>query len=106
MDREQERIKMERRKMVVCMEYIARQINDEEVFEGWLMCGVADGDIPYGCLDVGTDYIDDYIGDETFKDIMSCFLRRMVGAWNSGGLYCGDIVSEDKSDMEEVDNDG
>lgn len=97
---------MERRKMIVCMEYIARQINDEEVFIGWLMGGVADGDIPYGCLDFSTDNIDYYIDNETFKDIMSCFLRRMVEAWNSGGLYCGGVVSEDKSDMEEVDNDG
>ena len=26
--------------MVLAMEYIARQINDEDVFEGWLMCKV------------------------------------------------------------------
>ena len=94
---------MERRKMVVCMEFIARQINDEEVFYPWLAVGVADGDIPYGCLDVGTDYVDDYIDDGTFRDIMSVFLRRMVGAWNSGGLYCGGIVSENKSDLEDGD---
>ena len=91
---------MERRKMIVCMEYIARQINDEEVFMGWLMGGVADGDIPYGNLDIATDNIDYYIDNETFKDIMSCFLRRMVGAWNSGGLYCGDVVSESKEEGE------
>ena len=35
----------ERAKMVLAMEYICRQINDEVAFNGWLMCGVPDGDI-------------------------------------------------------------
>ena len=37
--------RLERAKMVKAMEFIARQINDENVFEGWLMEGVADEDI-------------------------------------------------------------
>lgn len=87
---------IERAKMVVCMEYIARQINDEDVFDGWLMGGVADGDIPYGDLDYGK--IDEwYTSDENFKYLMSCFLRRMVGAYRSGGLYCGGVVSDCKT---------
>ena len=91
----------DRAKMVVCMEYIARQINNEDVFNGWLMCGVADGDIEYG--DLRYDNIEDYyIEDDNFKDLMSCFLRRMVGAYNSGGLYCGGIVSKEKSDYEHL----
>ncbi len=90
---------IERAKMVVCMEYIARQINDENVFDGWLMCGVADGDIPYGDLDY--EKVDEcYTEDDNFKDIMSCFLRRMTGAYRSGGLYCGGIVSDYKSKEE------
>ena len=40
-------IKQERTRMVKAMEYICRQINDEDVFNGWLMGGVADGDIEY-----------------------------------------------------------
>ena len=89
-----------RRKMVLAMEYIARQINDEDVFEGWLMGGVADGDIPYASVDV--DDVDDYyIEDEHFKDLMSCFLRRIVGAWKSGGLYCDGVVSQDKEEYDE-----
>ena len=88
-----------RRKMVLAMEYIARQINDEDVFEGWLMGGVADGDIPYASIDV--DDVDDYyIEDGNFKDLMSCFLRRMVGAWKSGGLYCDEVVSQDKAEYD------
>ena len=42
--------KEERVKMVKAMEFICRQINDEDVFMGWLMNGVADGDIEYGDL--------------------------------------------------------
>lgn len=90
----------ERIKMVKAMEFICRQINDEEVFMGWLMCGVADGDIPYGELKlpkVGCEELDEayyYAEDEsTFADLMACFLRRMTAAAKSGGLYCGDVVS-------------
>lgn len=86
----------ERVKMVKAMEFICRQINDEEVFEGWLMNGVADGDIPYGDLTYDPTNEDDeaiyYTEDDTFKDLMACFLRRMVGASKSGGLYCDKVV--------------
>ncbi len=85
--------KIERKKMVLAMEYIARQINDEDVFMGWLMTGVADGDLKYGEWDpeVVEDY---YIEDDNFRDLMSCFLRRMTGARKSGGLYCNGIVAD------------
>lgn len=82
----------ERRKMVLAMEYIARQINNEDVFEGWLMNGVADGDIPYGSTDI-EDVDEYYIEDKNFKELMGCFLRRMSAANKSGGLYCDNIVS-------------
>lgn len=87
---------IERAKMIACMEYICRQINDEDVFEGWLMCGVADGDIEYGNLDYNS-VPEEYLETDTFSDIMSCFLRRMNGAYKSGGLYCGGVVCESKS---------
>lgn len=87
----------ERAKMVLAMEFIARQINDEDVLDRWLMCGVADSDIPYGSMDI-TDVDEDYLDDSTFEDIMSCFLRCMKGAYNSGGLYCDDVVCKDKND--------
>ena len=84
--------KMARAKMIVAMEYVARQINDEDVFDGWLMNGVADGEIPYGNLD--PTIVDDYwLEDDNFSDLMACFLRRMKGAYDSGGLYCGGVVS-------------
>lgn len=83
----------ERKKMVLAMEFIARQVNDEEVFEYWLMDGAADGDIRYGDFDIANveDY---YTEDDTFRDLMDCFLRLMASAKKSGGLYCGDIVTK------------
>ena len=87
----------ERAKMILAMEFIARQINDEDVLDRWLMCGVADDDIPYGSMDI-TDVDEDYLNNSTFEDVMSCFLRCMKGAYNSGGLYCDDIVCKDKND--------
>lgn len=87
---------IERQKAIVCMEFIARQINDEDVFDSWMVYGIADGDIKYGNLDYTDEVVEEYTDDETFQRIMSCFLRRMVGAWKSGGLYCGGIVSDSK----------
>ena len=88
----------ERVKMVKAMEFIAQQINDEEVFMGWLINGVADGDIVYGDFstdnleeDEATYYAED---DKVFSEVMACFLRRMVGAAKSGGLYCDGVVSK------------
>lgn len=85
---------MERRKMVLAMEYIARQVNDEEVFMGWLYGGVADGDLKYG--ETEPEMVDEwYIEDDSFRDLMDCFLRVMARARRSGGLYCGDIVTQE-----------
>ena len=84
--------KTERKKVVLAMELLSRQINDEDVFEGWLMNGVADGDIKYGEMD--PEMVDDfYVEDGTFADLMACFLRRMASAKNNGGLYCDGVVS-------------
>ena len=89
----------ERRKAIVCMEYLCRQINDENVLDGWLMCGVPDGEIEYGNLDISAVDEEDYmISDEGFKDLMTCFLRRMSRAYESGGLWCGGVVSGTKGD--------
>lgn len=87
----------DRKKMIVCMEFIARHINNENAFNPWLMYGVPDGDIEYGNLD--SSGIDDfYANDETLKDLMSVFLRRMVSAYENGGLTCDHVTSEDKND--------
>ena len=83
-----------RKKMVLAMEYIARKVNDEDVFEPWLVCGVADGDISRGSFDL--EEVDDYyIKDDNFRDLMDCFLRTMARAKKSGGLYCDDVVTKE-----------
>lgn len=103
--------KTERIKMVKAMEYIARQINDEEVFEAWLMCGVGDGDIPYGNLTVETDdfeSLDFYLSDKEFADLMDEFLRvmRYAGKKGGGGLYCDNVVSAVGNKHEKRDDEG
>ena len=83
----------ERMKLVKAMEFIVRQVNGEDVLDGWLTMGVADGDIDYGDLTV-TDEDDDYYAeDENFRDLMKTFLWCMKEAHKSGGLYCDGIVS-------------
>lgn len=87
---------VERIKMVKAMEYIARNLNDEEIFEPWLSVGVADGDIEYGSLEITPDDIENldyYIEDDNFKELMALFLRMMKRANESGGLYCDGVVS-------------
>lgn len=85
--------KVSRQKMVLAMEYIARQVNDEDVFMNWLMVGVADEDIRYG--EINPDAVDDYyIEDDNFRELMDVFLTLMKDARESGGLYCDDIVTK------------
>lgn len=89
--------KIERIKCVKAMEFLARQINDEEIFEEWLLDGVADGDIEDGDLGVkGNDeeILDYYIEDEHFADLMDTFVHIIARARKSGGLYCDGVVSK------------
>lgn len=90
----------ERKTAVACMEFLARCINDEEIFYNvWLCGGVADGDIDYNELLTNTDEtidsIDDYyIEKENFADLMKVFLICMSQAKRSGGLYCDYVTSD------------
>ena len=92
---------IERIKMVKAMEFICRNLNNEEIFEGWLVSGVEDGDIDYGDLSVEPDdrryVMDFYVSeDENFADLMDTFLNRMFYAYKDGGLYCDGVVSRAK----------
>ena len=93
--------KVERVKMVKAMEYIARQINDEDIFfNWWLNGGVADGDIPYGDLSADGPADDEavwYTSDDNFSDLMTIFLTCMKKAAKSGGLYCDGITDSLKN---------
>lgn len=84
-------------KLVKAMEFIVSNINDEEIAYEWIVDGVADGDIEYGNLEVMSDdeeYLSYYLEDDNFADLMNTFLRLMVKAKKSGGLYCDYIVSK------------
>lgn len=88
----------ERKTMVMCMEFIARNINDEEIFMGWLEEGVADGDIDYNEILNNfieeRDYVDDYyIEDDNFRYLMDTFMMLIRLAYKSGGLYCDGITT-------------
>lgn len=83
----------ERIKMVKAMEYICRNLNDEEIFyDTWLTMGVADGDIDYGDLSSDPGEAEWYAEDKQFSDLMGVFLRAMKEAYKSGGLYCNGIT--------------
>lgn len=80
-----------RKKAVLAMELLARSTNDEAAMDGWLMCGVPDGDISYG--DFNLDEVDDYFTDDkNFAELMGCFLRTMSRA-KADGLYIDGITS-------------
>jgi hypothetical protein len=80
-----------RTKVVRAMETLARAVNDEMVFEEWLMCGVADGDIDETTEDEELEF---YIENETFAELMGTFLNVMKNAYKSGGLYIDGVVSK------------
>lgn len=90
---------IERIKMVKAMEYIARCINNEDIFYGWwASMGVADGDIPAGELELKPDDVDIayyYEEDKDFSDLMDTFLRCMKMAAKDGGLFCDGVVSNE-----------
>jgi hypothetical protein len=99
--------KIERMKMVKAMEFIARQVNNEEIFNVWLADGVGDGEIEYGDLNV-TDREGYYCGgdgwerdeaDKHFSELMDTFMWVMKEAWKDGGLYC-DVYGGEKPHRE------
>ena len=82
----------ERCEVVRAMETLARAVNDEDVFEGWLILGVADGDIDETTTDEELEW---YIQDKNLASLMGTFLDVMKRAKRSGGLYVDGVVSKD-----------
>lgn len=82
--------KSARLKVLRAMEILARSVNDETVFEEWLIDGIADGDIDGSEDDEDLEY---YLDDSTFSTLMETFLHVMARAKKSGGLYVDGIVS-------------
>lgn len=95
--------KSDRIRAVKAMEFLARQINAENIFMYWLADGVADSDIRYGdLLPTDGDDLEYYLEDEHFADLMALFLRLMSMAFKDGGLYCDGVVSSDLYDPPET----
>ena len=91
---------IERIKMLKAMEFICRNLNDEDIFYDWLTCGIADGDIDYGDLAIMKDdpeTLEYYLDDTAFADLMNTFIHLMKAACKSGGLYCDDVVSKEEA---------
>lgn len=85
----------ERKKMLLAMEYICRQINDEEICMHWLIMGVPDGDVEYGNFDMSQiDDNDNMLEDKNFEELMRCFLQCIQMSIKDGGLFCGGVVAE------------
>ena len=83
--------------MVKAMEFITRQVNDEDQSDAWFRAGVADGDIEYGDLTPNAqdeDNLEYYLEDDGFGDLMNTFLYIMSRAYKSGGLYCDKVISK------------
>lgn len=92
---------LERIQMLKAMEFIARNVNSEEVMEIWFLAGVADGDIAYADTTPrwgDLDNLEYYLEDDHFADIMDTFLITMSEAYKDGGLYCNGVVSKAEVD--------
>jgi len=83
--------KPERITNVRAMEAMVRCINNEDIVESWLMCGVADGDINSDTTD---EDLECYIDDDTYRSLLDLFVRLMAQARSNGGLYSDGIVTK------------
>ena len=71
---------------IKALDMIARRINDEDILVGgWLAGGVPDG-----LVKEGDEAIACLTDDESLKSFMDCFMRCMVRASKSGGLFYTD----------------
>lgn len=90
---------VERIKLLKAMEFICRNLNDEEIFYAWLQMGIADGDIRYGDLSIQSDDMEEleyYLDDDEFADMIDTFLWCMTAARKSGGLYCDNVCAGER----------
>ena len=84
--------KTERAEVVKSMDIMVRCICNENIVYRWLMGGVADGDI---FSETPLEEIAEmgYCEDDTFKDLMTLFLKLMYKASGDGGIYTDGITS-------------
>ena len=80
----------EKIKMVKCMEFIMRHLNNEDHLDRWLCYGVADGDIDFGDVsidDKDKETLEYYLDPEGFEELTELFLSICKDAYKDGGLY-------------------
>lgn len=80
-----------RKNVVLAMESLVRAVNNEDLIDSWLMCGVPDGDIQQYTQDEVDDY---FVEDNNFAELMGLFLKIMSRAKDDGGLYVDKVVSK------------
>ena len=89
-------VKSKRMDMVRAMEYIARQVSNDEVLDLWVNLGVVGNDIPYSVLTDGSEeWLEKYITDEGLSNLMRVFLRVMAMAYAEDGLWCAGVSSKE-----------
>lgn len=80
-----------RKDNILAMERLVRCINNEEIIESWLMCGIPDGDIK----NYTRDEVDDYFTeDKNLKDLITLFLKLMTKANNDGSLNIDGVTGK------------
>lgn len=67
---------MNRKEIIILMDDVARRVNDEDVFEYWLVNGV-----PNGATDSDYEY---FMRDEEFNDLERVFAKLMKYAKEDG----------------------
>lgn len=87
----------ERARLVEAMDVIVSAINNEDYQSGWLMCGVADGDINYEQSQ--EDRLNDivslgYTDDVSMEGLIHTFLKAVSRAKEDGGLYIDGVVGQ------------
>lgn len=80
-----------RKDNILAMERLVRCINNEEIIESWLMCGIPDGDIKNYTRDEVDDY---FIEDKNLKDLITLFLKLMTKANNDGSLNIDGVTGK------------
>ena len=91
----------QRAKMVRAMELLVRSVNREDQLDIWLSLGVGDGDIDEQTTDQDLEEMG-YLEDQTYKELMSVFIKTMHLAYAEGGLYDDGVTSADRSDYNEL----
>lgn len=80
-----------RKDAILAMERLVRCINNEEILDSWLICGITDGDINKYTKDEVDDY---FTEDKNLSDLITLFLKLMSKANKDGSLYIDGVIGK------------